>query len=250
MLNHFKQILDIAGVILLVLDHEGNISLINKKGLEVLGYHEEELLGKNWFRNCLPEEQTNQVSEVFHNQIEGNIRPFEKYENTVLTKNGQKRLIAWDNTMIRDEQGSVIGTLSSGLDITERRQVEDNLIESERKHRDVVMFAPIGIYQTSRDGKFIAANSRLAEILGYDSAEELMQANMQDDVYWDGAERKRLIDIYEPGESVKDLEVKWKRKDGSPIWISLSAHAVKNSEGTTRYFEGFVLDISERKKHE
>ena len=72
----------------------------------------------------------------------------------------------------------------------------------------------------------------------------------QDDVYWDGAERKRLIDIYEPGESVKDLEVKWKRKDGSPIWISLSAHAVKNSEGTTRYFEGFVLDISERKKHE
>jgi PAS domain S-box-containing protein len=134
-------------------------------------------------------------------------------------------------------------------DVTERIRAEEALRQSEQKYRDIFDFATVGIYQSRRDGSLITANAPLAEILDYDSPEDLLRHNL-DEIYVDPAERRELITRFEPSEKAHRQEVRWKRKDGTPIWLELDARAVRNADGTTRYFEGFVHDISERRKSE
>jgi len=134
-------------------------------------------------------------------------------------------------------------------DVTERIRAEEALRQSEQKYRDIFDFATVGIYQSRRDGSLITANAPLADILGYDSPEDLLRHNL-DEIYADPAERRELITRFEPSKKAHRQEVRWKRQDGTPIWLELDARAVRNADGTTRYFEGFVHDISERKKSE
>jgi PAS domain S-box-containing protein len=130
--NMVQMYLDIAGVMFLVLDAMGNITLLNKKGCEILGCEQEKVIGQNWFDNFLPQRMRDSVRKVFDQLIVGEIEPTEYYENSVLTKDGQEKIVAWHNTIIKDDQGNIVGALSSGEDITERRQVEAQLAQSDR----------------------------------------------------------------------------------------------------------------------
>jgi two-component system, OmpR family, phosphate regulon sensor histidine kinase PhoR len=129
--NQAQLYLDIAGVIMMALNRMGEITLINKKGCEVLEYTEEELIGKNWFLTCLPNDIKNDVYEVFKRLISGEIEKAEFYENPVLTKSGKLKTIAWHNAYLLDNDGNIIATLSSGEDITERKRIEEekNILE-------------------------------------------------------------------------------------------------------------------------
>ncbi len=119
-----QQYLDIAGVLIVALDTQGCITLINRRGCEILGADESELLGKNWFETCLPEDIQHETFAAFQRIISGELESLEYYENRVLTRRGELRLLAFHNAFIRDASGAITGTLSSGEDITERKQVE------------------------------------------------------------------------------------------------------------------------------
>ena len=125
--NKAQKYLDIAEVMLIALNKKGEITLINKKGSHILGYDEEELNGKNWFTTCLPTAFRKEVKSVFLKLMEGEVDIVEFYENPVLTKAGAERMIAWHNVILKDTRGNPIGTLSSGEDITERKQAEEQL---------------------------------------------------------------------------------------------------------------------------
>jgi PAS domain S-box-containing protein len=129
----------------------------------------------------------------------------------------------------------------------ERRQTEQALSESERRYRDIFTFAPVGIYQSRRDGTFITINKALVEMLAYDSVDELLKVDMARGVYLDKDEREKLIREYGDRGYATDVELRWKRRDGAPIWVQLTALAIKGSDGATEYFEGFVRDVNERK---
>ncbi len=120
----------------------------------------------------------------------------------------------------------------------------------EEKYRNIVKYAPVGIYQATIDGTIITANSRLAEILGYESANELLYKKLKTDVYLNPDDRDCLLSLITGAESVNEHEIRWKRKDGTPLWIQLTVNAVKNESGETIYFDGFVRDITARKKAE
>jgi len=123
-----RTFLDIAGVMIVAISPEQTVSLINKKGCEVLGYAEDEILGKNWFDHFLPEEIREDVRSVFVNLIKGKMgEPVEYYENPIVTSSGEERLIAWHNSYLRDEDGTILSTLSSGEDITEVRRATEQL---------------------------------------------------------------------------------------------------------------------------
>ncbi len=130
--NKAQQYLNIAGVIIVAINEKGTVSLINKKGCDVLGYKEEEIVGKNWFNSCVPERFRQERKETFKKVMTGEEEEREDYENLILTKSGEERIIAWHNTTLTDENGSIIGTLSSGEDITKRKQTEEELIQSEK----------------------------------------------------------------------------------------------------------------------
>ena len=134
--------------------------------------------------------------------------------------------------------------------IGERRATELELQRSREQHRDIVHYASVGIFQSTPDGVIVLANPALARILGYDDPNALIGRNVTEAIYWDSTERSGLLSRVESLAEGAELEMQWKRADGSAIWVDLHARAVKDSAGNTAYFEGFVYDLTSRKNLE
>lgn len=116
-----QQYLNIVGVMLIALDIEGRVQLVNRKGCEMLGVPEADILGKDWFEHFLPERMRTDVKATFIQILKGNVAPVEYMENEILTRSREERVVAWHNTLLLDEAGGVNGVLASGEDITERK---------------------------------------------------------------------------------------------------------------------------------
>jgi len=130
-----QKYLDIAGAIILAINPDGNVSLINQKGCEILQYKQQDIIGKNWFDNFMPAKIQDEVKAVFSKLLAGKIRPVEYFENPVVTKDGEERIISWHNTIIRDDADNVVGTLASGEDVTEQKRAEAKLLDYYRRLR-------------------------------------------------------------------------------------------------------------------
>ncbi|MFC1508486.1 PAS domain S-box protein [Candidatus Omnitrophota bacterium] len=155
--------LDVAGVMFVLLDTTGCVTLVNRMGCEILGYEEDMLIGKDWFETCLPLEQRSPVKKVFIQLINGIIEPVEYYENTVVTRNGNERIIAWHNSAITNDNGTIIGILSSGVDITERKQAEEEREKLETQIQHAQKLESLGVLAGGIAHDF---NNLLVVILG------------------------------------------------------------------------------------
>ncbi len=122
----------------IMLNTKGEITLINKKGCEILGYSVNELLNKNWFELLIHEDIRKDVTSIFHNLVSGKIEPDEYYENLIINKNGETRLIAFHNTIIRNEESQITNVLFSGEDITERKHIETEVIKYRNHLEELV----------------------------------------------------------------------------------------------------------------
>jgi PAS domain S-box-containing protein len=116
--------LDVAGVMLVALDEKGEITLMNRRGHQILEYEEGELVGRNWFDACLPAHTREETSRFFQRLMAREVEPGETHESPILTASGEERIVAWRNTTLTDGTGKIIGTLSSGEDMTERASAE------------------------------------------------------------------------------------------------------------------------------
>jgi PAS domain S-box-containing protein len=132
--------------------------------------------------------------------------------------------------------------------IAERRTVESALQRSRQQHQDIVNFSSVGVLQTDPHGKILLANPALARILGYEKAEQLLGLNMADDVYWDRTQRGAIVERFDALGGGDAVEIQWKRKDGSPIWVDVHGRTVRDD--TAPYFEGFIYDLTSRKQLE
>ena len=119
-----QQYLDFAPVIILLLDNEYKIQLINQKGCELLGYNKEVLQGKNWFEYVMPLKDIAENSGTPNYLNQKKLLSLPYFEGKVRFESGKPRIIGWTNTMLKDKFGHVIGTLSAGEDITERKKLE------------------------------------------------------------------------------------------------------------------------------
>ncbi|MBU8893829.1 MAG: PAS domain S-box protein [Bacteroidales bacterium] len=142
-----QHYLDIARVIMVALDSNGNVTLINKKACEILEFNESDIIGKNWFDNFLLKDELNVVKNTFDKIINGELKQVEYFKNKIVTKNGNIREIAWYNSIIKDESGIITGTLSSGEDITEYKKTETKLVESQKRYQSLFEHSPIPIWE-------------------------------------------------------------------------------------------------------
>lgn len=133
-----SQYLDIAGVIFVAINTDGEVTLINKKGCDVLGYDEQDIIGKNWFESFVPENIREVIIPISKKLLSGEIEPVEYFENIILTSSGEERIIAWHNTILKDKAGNIKGHLSSGEDITDRKRAEEE-IKASLKEKDVLL---------------------------------------------------------------------------------------------------------------
>ncbi len=129
-----QSYLDTVQTLIVALDADGRITMINRKGCKTLGYARDDLLGRNWFATCLPQpEGMDRVYPVFGRIMAGELDALEYYENPVRCRDGRIRLIAWHNACLTDAAGDMVGVLSSGEDITERKRAEEALLEADRR---------------------------------------------------------------------------------------------------------------------
>ena len=126
-----RNYLSIAATIIIALDKTGCIKLINDSGCACLGYEREDLIGKNWFEVCLPENERVEVFGVFQDVMNGNVENIETYENSIVTKTGETRLISWKNSLLQGN-GDIEGVLSSGVDVTDHRKMEETIQQSQK----------------------------------------------------------------------------------------------------------------------
>ena len=130
-----QEYLNIAGVILVALSADQKVTMINRKGCETLGYREREVVGTNWFDRFVPERDREMTRAVFCKLMAGDLEPVEYFENAVVANDGGERMIAWHNTLLKNRDGVIIGTLSSGEDITKHRRAEQVLRQTEEQFR-------------------------------------------------------------------------------------------------------------------
>lgn len=137
--EQFKQYLDVSSNYIVALDQDGKINFINKALGSILANNSKYLIGKDWFDIALPSTIKSEVKKIFKEIIKGHIKGnHEVYNQPILTKTGEERIIMWSNSILKDEYGHIIGTLSSGQDITEKIKIEKQLMESEANFRQLV----------------------------------------------------------------------------------------------------------------
>jgi PAS domain S-box-containing protein len=160
-----QRYFEVAGFIFVSLNPKGEVTLINRKGCEILGYKPEEIIGKNWFDNFLPPLEKNMVKEVFQKVVSGEMEGVSNFENRIFTKNGEERLIAWNNTFLKDEKGRVTEVFSAGEDITEKRRAQEELRERETKLTLALESARMGIWEFNPQSEQIFLSEDSQKIL-------------------------------------------------------------------------------------
>ncbi len=164
-----REYFEAAEVMLLVIDTKGKVHRINRKGRRILGYSQEEIVGRDWFRLALPKEDRAAVRRLFRRLLKGEVEPVRRHENCIVDKSGRQKLIAWRNAPLRGDSGEIFGVLSVGRDITELRQAEDALVRSKSEYQVILDTCIEGIVTVSEHGLIESFNPAAERIFGYKS---------------------------------------------------------------------------------
>ena len=145
-------------------------------------------------------------------------------------------------------QGNLMGSVHVARDITARKRAERALRESEEKFRTLMENLNVGVYRNTPDeqGRFLLANAAQAHMLGYESVEELLKVPVVD-LYPNPLERKNFLSDLNSRGVLKDRVVQLKKKDGTPMWVSVNARPKWNESGGIEWIDGIIEDISERR---
>ena len=148
-----------------------------------------------------------------------------------VTKGQLKRLLPAIERELREAQGRA------------------TLRATEASFATLVEHAPVGIYRSSPEGRFLSVNAAVVRMLGYETAAEVLNLDMARDVYADAAERQRLVerDTYSDRQ-YDNVEATWKRRDGRLLTVQLSVRAVRNAAGRVDYYETFVRDVTDQRR--
>ena len=167
-------------------------------------------------------------------------------EASVLDIEGNKLWYHSTIVPVNDDEGKINYMLVVSLDTTERKRAEEALRESEEKHKRIVENALTGIYQVEKEGGFIMANQRIAEMFGYDSPESLMSSvDSIASLYVHPEERAMILQEIDEKGSVYGKEVKFKRKTGEHFWVKYHVRVLRDKEKTI--YEGLMEDVTAEK---
>jgi two-component system sensor kinase FixL len=247
-----QSYLDLAQVMLVALDAGGSITLINRRGCEILGYAEAELVGRDWYEHCIAEPHRGAARAAHRAMLEADAGR-EYTEDEVVTRDGDTKLIAWRTTRVRDSQGRPVGLLSSGEDVTHQRRAEQALKRSEQLLRSAQAIARLGNFELSVPEGASFWSQQVYEITGLDPAAGPLapEAFAERHVHADDRERFRREwqrGIAETGRL--DLEYRIVRPDGALRAVHMLAQIVPSSDALSLIVSGTLHDITDRKQVE
>jgi two-component system, cell cycle sensor histidine kinase and response regulator CckA len=171
-------------------------------------------------------------------------------ETVRIRQDGKHVHVSLTVSPIRNQSGRLTGSAAIVRDITERIEMEAALRRSEANFRSVIENSPYGALRSLLDGRILLANPAVVRMLGYSSESDLLILNMNTDVYRNPADRERVIEQSRNTEYLKDFEVEWKHRTGSPIMVRFSSHVVRNQAGEIDHFDMMVQDITRQRNLE
>jgi PAS domain S-box-containing protein len=186
-----------------------------------------------------------------HNRLMGLLRTSNSVQNFEVQqrkKNGDIHWISMNVMVFRDENGKVLRYEGTMLDITNRKNAQKALLETEAKFRNIVDNAIEGIFQTDPRGCIIHANSSFVRIHGYDTRDEIKDSVFAKDLFVDPSDHGRLIDLLRASNSVQNFEARLRTKKGKVHWISMNVMVFRDENRKVIRYEGTMLDITKRKK--
>jgi len=241
-----QKYLDVAGVMMMIIGEDRKVKLINQKGCEILGYGEDEIIGKDWFDNFLPEHIRDKVKIVEEKLRAGETRDIEYFENPVLTKDGEERIIAWHNSLLRDEDGRPTAVLCSGEDITERKRAE----EAMKKSSIIIDTTTDAVVSTDIVGNITFWNKGAEKIYGYLKEEAVGKPISIIYKKEDQHILESMIADMLKGKDIPGIEVTCINKNQQDVEILLSLTSVRDEDGNIIELVGITKDITERKRLE
>ena len=227
-------------------DKQRRVTSWNNKAAEITGYTAGEMIGKECI--IFSEIPCKDKCGLFDDSVS---KPAFGKECTIKRKDGQSRTITKNIDYLRDAGGNIIGGIESFEDVSERRQAEKSQRESEEKYKTLIENINIGVYRNTGDakGRFLQANPAIARMFGYDSADEFMKVNVSD-LYERPEDRQLFVKEVMKNGFIKGKELRLKKKDGRPIWGSVTAKIAYDENGGIKWLDGAIEDISERKQIE
>ncbi|MEN6433324.1 MAG: PAS domain S-box protein [Smithella sp.] len=248
--KYFKEITENSSDIIVITDKNGDIKYCSRSIERFSGYKPEELIGKSVFIFIHPDE-VERAAHDFGEAIAIKDSPIPPNAFRVVHKDASERYFEGMGKNLLDNP-SVAGIVMNIHDVTERRLAEEALRKNEAKYRQLAEDAHEGIFQSTAEGRYITVNQAFANILGYESPEEVVKniTDIAHQVYVHPEDRANIVQIIEKEGSVKGYEAQFYRKDGSKTWVSINMHAIRDDQGNLLYYQGIDQDITDRKKME
>ena len=239
----FRLISENAADMIAVVDMDGRRIFNSDAYQKILGYSAEELKNSSSMDQIHPDDRERvkaAAGEARRSGVGKNL------EYRIRHKNGTWLVLESTSSVIGDASGVPEKLVIVNRDITARKQASEALRLSEVSFRSVIENAPYGIYRAQASGKLLLVNPALQKMLGYDSQAELLLLNLTTDVYVDPLEHQRVNDLFTKQKEFTDVQVDWKRKDGTPIKARCSGWFVKSAIDGAAYFEVFAEDVTEK----
>lgn len=238
-----KQYFEVAAMIMVVIDNQGKITAINNKGCDVLESNEDNIVGRSWFENFTPKKGSNKAQERFLLSMKQEKYHNNYFESRIKTSSGEEKLIAWNNSLLKDENGKTIGTISSGEDISKK----------EEASRILKMSGILAILWKNSEGwpiEFVSEN--VEEFIGY-KPDELYSGKVNYNQLMHPDDRDRInAEVEEFNKDNRSIyshqPYRIITKNGKIKWIEDKTTVHYNSEGETTHYYGILSDITEEVK--
>lgn len=252
--NTAQLYLDIAYVIFAAFDKKFNVTLINREGCEILGMKKEDIIGSNWVENFVPDSLRDKMTDHFKRLISGETEDYSLYENPIITSEGEERIISWRNVVLRDNDGNISGVLSSGIDITEQKIIEQALRESERSKDVLLSHIPGLAYRCAYDRNWTMhfISDGCYALTGYKPEDFIKNSKLTYNDIICGEYREHLwnrwADIIQAKTTFKE-EYEIITAAGERKWVLEMGQPIYGYDGNVDALEGIVIDIDESKHH-
>ena len=232
------------------LDLAGNYTFVNDANCRLLGYSRDEIIGMNT-RQHMPYEDNYKKASQAYTKLFLTGKPIESMEIFSVKKDGTPVIYETSVTLIKDAQGKAIGFRGVSRDITERKQMEEQIRQSEERYRTIIEQMEDGYFETDLSGRFTFVNDAECRNTGY-SCEEII--GKKSSLFVDEKTYKELFNlfsnIYQTGKPIKSYDLALFKKDGTRTYNEISVNLIRNAQGESVGFRGIARDVTERKRQE
>jgi PAS domain S-box-containing protein len=250
--NTAELYFNIAGSILMVMNHDQVVEQVNNRCCELLGYKKEEIVGKNWFDHFLPDSCRESIRLGFIDLLNGKTPNEDQLkmkdnENPVLCANGKERLIIWNNSPVYDEAtGKMTAVVCSGEDITELRLSEQTIIKLSEQNEAILESVPDIIMEVDQNKVYTWANQEGLKFFGEDVI------GKEASFYFEGEQEtySAVRPLFNGDENLIYIESWQRRKDGKKRLLAWWSRALKNEKGKVKGVLSTARDITEFKQAE